>query len=183
MMKREEERIFAAVCELLPLLHPRARLASGGLFDCRGRGTSDVDVSVWTAEEDPVGACQLLSHLPGFAIDSSKPSRHIAAFTFHYEGIDRCVNVYFTAQRDLADRAVTHRANELRINADCPHILTVAIAMRLAGHGTEKAYALALGVDDCDPYDLMLGPYDTVLKPLALRREQELSDIHKRLSH
>ena len=127
-------------------------LASGGLADCKGRGSSDVDVAVLHKDYD-----HLENVFVGFK-KTSKEKRTI--YSTRYLG--REVNVYCTSDEKIFMRAQIHRRNELLINKHFPIVFLLAtFNKRLEGVGTEEAYCRAIGVSS-DPYEYLLQDFDVI---------------------
>jgi hypothetical protein len=147
-------------------------LASGGLVDVKGIGTSDVDIVYLTKTKEEY--MSLDKEFPG----SKKEVR---------EDKNRCYYHFKHGGRDVAVcasndpnvlRSVTHRKNEIMLNK-FPHIVSAAIVYKLNGAKTEPAYCKALGLElkeDAEAYDLMMMPA-AKLKKIAATRESNLKRI------
>eukprot|EP00123_Amoebidium_parasiticum_P022993 comp9965_c0_seq1/m.4856 comp9965_c0_seq1/g.4856 ORF comp9965_c0_seq1/g.4856 comp9965_c0_seq1/m.4856 type:complete len:177 (-) comp9965_c0_seq1:155-685(-) len=138
------EEVYSKVCDRYPGWP--FRLASGGLPDVKGPGTSDVDISLLTEE---------FASLENVFVGSTvKRDAKKSRIVYCLPGFSREVNIYATSDPVLAERAVIHRQNELKLSKF--QLLTaMAIAYKTEGLGTEAAWAKALGLTG-DPYENLL---------------------------
>lgn len=139
---QSQDEIFDAVKKSLP---SGARHASGSLADVAG--LSDVDVSL------PAGPnyADLIDKFPAGTQRDVQPDRAV----YSVPGYDRPVNVYATADKARAERAVLHRKIQLELLKKYPQLAEQARELKQQGLKTEPAWAKALGLSG-DPYEAML---------------------------
>lgn len=154
--------IFDQVQKLLPEL--TLQLASGGLPDCKGPGTSDVDIVTLHEHYD-----QLLHLMPAGTkqiVDDLKPRTKYLIPWFARE-----VVIYATSDLTLAAQSTTHRANEIAL-LRFPLLTAQAIGFKQQGNNTEQARCLALGLEG-NPYEQMMR--DDLLD-IAQAKEKQLAE-------
>lgn len=153
--------IFHQVQKLLPEL--TLQLASGGLPDCKGPGTSDVDIAVLHQQHD-----QLLHLMPAGTkqiVDDLKPRTKYMIPWFA-----RQVTIYVTSDLTLIAQSTTHRANEIAL-LQFPLLTAQAIGFKQQGNNTEQARCLALGLEG-NVYEQMMR--DDLLE-IASNKEKQLA--------
>jgi hypothetical protein len=164
-MVKSIERIFEELQKKFKL--KKFYLASGGLPDIKGPGTSDVDI-VYVVDN----YTELDSVFPG-AEKKHKPEKNRCYYSFNYGS--REVNIC-ASDDEAVMRSVTHRKNELMLNQF--ELLTAcAILHKLSGMGTEPAWAAVLGLTG-DPYDAMMMKTGD-LKKLARTKENKLKTLYR----
>jgi superfamily II DNA or RNA helicase len=152
-----QEEIFKQVRPLIP---GKPRLASGGLPDVKG--ISDVDIGLHTPQYK-----ELLDQLP-----AGTKARHENTHSYYsIPGYTRDVNVFATSDKNLANRAVRHRAVQLLLLKKYPHLTERARKLKAQGLGTEPAWASVLKLDG-DPYEAMLDKKRVLAAAAALLPEQ-----------
>lgn len=159
--------IFSELSNIYKL--PNFYLASGGLSDIKGPGTSDVDIVFITDDYEK------LDHIFKKAKKEPRPDKKRCYYTFKYGGRE----VSICASNDRAAlRSVTHRLNELMLNK-FPLITACAINYKILGMKTEPAWATVLELTG-DPYDAMMMEKNK-LRQIAKKKEAKLAAIMKKL--
>lgn len=148
-------------------------LASGGLSDVKGPGTSDVDIVYMVDNKTNYSA---LDHLFPKSKKDVRPDKNRCYYLFKYGG--REVSVCASNDKTVM-RSVTHRNNELMLN-QFPLLTACAINNKLNGAKTEPAWATVLGLVG-DPYDALMMPKNK-LKQIAKKKEQLLLNIYSGLN-
>lgn len=144
-------------------------LASGGLSDVKGPGTSDVDIVYFVDDYNN------LDHLFPKSQKDPRPDKNRCYYLFISEG--RQVSICASNDKSVM-RSITHRKNELMLN-QFQMLTACAINYKLLGMKTEPAWATALEISG-DPYEILARPTKD-LKKIASVKEKKLQQIYKNL--
>lgn len=143
-------------------------LTAGGLCDVKGKGTSDVDISLFHNDY------QNLRHI--FTDSSIEHFPNERATIYSIPGYAREVNIYATDDMKRVEMAMKHRQNELKLNK-YPLLLAGAIVLKRLGESTESAWAKALNMDG-DVFEIMARDD---IEDIARKEEEKLAKIMKNL--
>lgn len=138
------------------------KLGSGGLTDVKGK--SDVDIILVVDNYDETD-----KRFSDAKIEKDKDGKWV---TYDYDDfMGREINIFATTSKDLANRSLTHRYNEIMLNK-FTLLLAQAIVLKLNGHSTEEAWAKVLKLKG-DPYEAMLMNKEE-LKKIAIQVNDDL---------